>query len=111
MLGLSRTVTGGLEDEAAVNHPGNAVVKCLTVGLDSWKAHKPGGDNNTTNKKNVVRICVELEIISTFSTCPSSRFRPSSRFQRPAQGRARGRDADPQGNPRGQAARREEPLR
>jgi hypothetical protein len=30
--------------------------------------------------------------------------------QRPAQGRARGRHADPQGNPRGQAPRREEPL-
>jgi hypothetical protein len=40
---------GDLEDEAALYHPGNAVVKSVTVGLDAWEAHELGGKNNTTN--------------------------------------------------------------
>jgi hypothetical protein len=40
---------GDLEDEAALDHPGNAVVKTMTVGLDSREAHQLGRDNNTTN--------------------------------------------------------------
>src|ERR1700741_1417783 len=47
-LRLDRTMTGDLEDEAALNHPGNAVVKPLTVSLDPWEAHELGGDNSTT---------------------------------------------------------------
>src|SRR5271166_4617834 len=39
-LCLDRTVPGGLEDKAAVNHPGNAVVKTLTLSLDSWETHR-----------------------------------------------------------------------
>jgi hypothetical protein len=53
-LGLGRTMTGDLEDEAALDHPGNAVVKPVTVGLDPWEAHKVGGYINTTNKNTVV---------------------------------------------------------
>ena len=41
-LRLSRTMTGGLENEAALYHPGNAVVKPLTFGRDPWEAHKLG---------------------------------------------------------------------
>ena len=52
-LRLDRTMTGDLEDEAALDHPGNAVVKPLTVGLDAWEAHELGGNNNTTNAKDV----------------------------------------------------------
>jgi hypothetical protein len=51
---LDRTVTGDLENEAALDHPGNAVVKCLTVGLDSPGTHRLGGDDNTTNRKIVI---------------------------------------------------------
>jgi hypothetical protein len=36
-------MTGGLENEAALDHPGNAVVKPLTVGLDPREAHQCGG--------------------------------------------------------------------
>jgi hypothetical protein len=54
MLGLSRTMTGGLEDEAALDHPGNAVVKPMTVGFDPWETHQLGGDSNTTNGNNVI---------------------------------------------------------
>jgi len=32
-------VPRGLEDKAAVNDPGNAVVKTLTLSLDSWETH------------------------------------------------------------------------
>ena len=35
-------MTGDLENEAALDHPGNAVVKPLTVGLDPWEAHELG---------------------------------------------------------------------
>jgi hypothetical protein len=48
-------MTGGLENEAALDHPGNAMVKPLTVGLDPWETHQLGGDNNTI-KYNVVII-------------------------------------------------------
>ena len=51
---LDRTMTGDLENEAALDHPGNAVVKPLTVGFDPWEAHQLGGDDNTTNRKIVV---------------------------------------------------------
>src|SRR6516225_2743466 len=60
------------EDEAALYHPGNAVVKPLTVGLNPWEAHELGGYDNTTNEKCVIINRVELAIVSTFSTCPSS---------------------------------------
>jgi hypothetical protein len=30
-------MTGDLENEAALDHPGNAVVKPLTVGFDPWE--------------------------------------------------------------------------
>jgi hypothetical protein len=39
-LRLSRTMTGGAKNEAAFDHPGNAVVKPLTVGLNPWEAHE-----------------------------------------------------------------------
>ena len=47
-------MTRSLENETALDHPGNAVVKPVTVGLDPWEAHELGGDNNTTSRKNVV---------------------------------------------------------
>jgi hypothetical protein len=52
-LGLNRTMTGDLEDEAALYRPGTAVVKALTAGLDPWEAHELGGNNNATNRKGV----------------------------------------------------------
>jgi hypothetical protein len=48
MLRLRRAIRGGLENEAALDHPGNAVVKPVTVGLDPWETHELGGDNTTT---------------------------------------------------------------
>jgi hypothetical protein len=48
------------------------VVKPLTVGLNPWEAHELGGYDNTTNEKCVIISRVELAIVSTFSTCPSS---------------------------------------
>ena len=56
-------MTGDLENEAALYHPGNAVVKALTVGFDPWEAHELGGDNNTTNGKNVTLGCIALKLI------------------------------------------------
>src|ERR1700751_6388757 len=56
-------MTGDLENEAALDHPGNAVVKPLTVGLDAWEAHELGGDNNTTNRKNVTLKGIALKLI------------------------------------------------
>ena len=50
-------MTGGLEDEAALDHPGNAVVKPVTVGLDPWETDELGGDNNTTNDNSVTIKC------------------------------------------------------
>jgi len=50
-----------MENEAAVDHPGNAVVKPLTVGLDPWETHQLGGDNNTTNKNNVKK-CIKFDL-------------------------------------------------
>jgi hypothetical protein len=47
---------GDLEDEAALDHPGNAVVKPLTFGFDPWEAHQLGRDSNTTNKNIVIKI-------------------------------------------------------
>jgi hypothetical protein len=35
----------------------------VTVGLDSWQAHQLGGDNNRTNKKNVIRKYIVLQLI------------------------------------------------
>jgi hypothetical protein len=32
-------VPRGLEDEAAIDHPGNTVVKTLALSLDSWETH------------------------------------------------------------------------
>ena len=68
MLGLSRTMAGGLEDEATLDHPGNAVVKPVTVGLDPWETHELGGNSNTTNSNNVIIKCSGRRNIST---CPS----------------------------------------
>jgi hypothetical protein len=42
VLGLDRTVTRGIENVAALYHAGNAVVKTLTLDLDSWEAHQLG---------------------------------------------------------------------
>jgi hypothetical protein len=39
----SRTMTGGMENEATLYHPGNAVVKPVTVGFDPWETHQLGG--------------------------------------------------------------------
>jgi hypothetical protein len=50
-------MTGDLEDEAALYHPGNAVIKPLTVGFDPWEAHELGRDDNTTNRNNVILNC------------------------------------------------------
>ena len=63
-------MTGDLENEAALDHPGNAVVKCLTVGLDPWEAHELGGDDNTTNSNSVTINHIQLGIISTFRPFP-----------------------------------------
>ena len=38
-FGLGGTVTGGLENESTVDHPGNAVVKTLTLSLDAREPH------------------------------------------------------------------------
>ena len=54
-------MTGGLEDEAAVDHSGNAVVKSLTVGLDPWETHQLGA--TLTQQKERYKIVVELQII------------------------------------------------
>jgi hypothetical protein len=56
-------MTGGTKNEAAFGHPGNAVVKPLTVGLSPWEAHELGGDNNTTYRNNVIKIVVEPQLI------------------------------------------------
>jgi hypothetical protein len=56
-------MTGGMENEAALYHPGNAVVKPLTVGLDPWETHQLGGDNNTTNSNNVIKSASPFELI------------------------------------------------
>src|SRR6201987_3774767 len=63
-------MTGDLEKEAALDHPGNAVVKPLTVGFDPWEAHELGGDENTTNSNSVTINHIELGIISTFRPVP-----------------------------------------
>ena len=63
-------MTGDLENEAALDHPGNAVVKPLTVGFDPWEAHELGGDDNTTNTNSVTINHIELGIISTFRPVP-----------------------------------------
>src|SRR6516164_4326089 len=73
-------MTGDLEDEAALDHPGNAVVKPLTVGFDPWEAHELCGEDNTTNSNSVTINPVELGIISTFPTCPSSPPQTSGRL-------------------------------
>src|SRR6516165_2376048 len=50
-------MTGDLEDAAALYHPGNAVIKPLTVGFDPWETHELGEDDNTTNENNVILNC------------------------------------------------------
>jgi hypothetical protein len=47
-------MTGGAKNEATFDHPGNAVVKPLTVGLDPWEAHELGGNINTTHRNSVI---------------------------------------------------------
>src|SRR5271166_1039562 len=64
-LCLDRTVPGGLEDKAAVNHPGNAVVKTLTLSLDSWETHRFRAIY-TTKYKNVLITYAAID----FLTCP-----------------------------------------
>jgi hypothetical protein len=39
----------GLENKAALNHPGNAVIKTLTLSFDPWDTHGIG--SNVHNKK------------------------------------------------------------
>ena len=53
-------MTGGTKNEAAFDHPGKAVVKPLTVGFDPWETHELGGDNNTTNRNNVILNCYRV---------------------------------------------------
>jgi hypothetical protein len=55
-------MTGGLENEAALYHPGNAVVKPLTVSLDPWEAHQLDGESNKTNKNNVTKSASSFEL-------------------------------------------------
>ena len=43
-FGLGGTVASGLENESTVDHPGNAVVKTLTLGLDARKPHGSEAD-------------------------------------------------------------------
>src|ERR1700745_2588582 len=43
-LRLARTMAGDLENKAALDHPGNAVVKPLTVGFDPWETHELRGN-------------------------------------------------------------------
>jgi hypothetical protein len=52
-LALERLYDRSLEDEAALDHPGNAVVKLLTFGFELWEAHQLGRDNNTTNNNTI----------------------------------------------------------
>jgi hypothetical protein len=44
-------MTGGLENQAALYHPGNAVVIALTFGFDPWEAHQLGGATPTQQKE------------------------------------------------------------
>jgi hypothetical protein len=62
-------MTGDLENETALDHPGNAVVIPLTVGFDPWETHELGGDDNTTNRNNVILNCYRAP---NYLTCPSS---------------------------------------
>ena len=55
-------MTGDLENEAALYHPGNAVVKPLTVGFAPWETHELGGSSNTTNGNIVTMIQPSLEL-------------------------------------------------
>jgi hypothetical protein len=66
-------MTGDLENEAALDHPGNAVVKPLTGGFDPWETHELGGDADTTNSNSVTINHIELGIISTFRPVPPFR--------------------------------------
>ena len=45
---FDRAMPRGLENKTALNHPGNAVVKTLTLGLDPWETHGIAG--NVHNK-------------------------------------------------------------
>jgi hypothetical protein len=48
-FGLGGTVAGGLENESTVDHPGNAVVKTLTLSLDAREPH--GSEADCTEQK------------------------------------------------------------
>jgi hypothetical protein len=43
----------GLENKATLNHPGNAVVRTLTLSLDPWETHVIG--SNIHNKE---KMCI-----------------------------------------------------
>jgi hypothetical protein len=55
-------MTGDLEDEAALDHPGNAVVKPVTIGFDPWEAHELGGEDNKTIRNIVIIIASSVEL-------------------------------------------------
>jgi hypothetical protein len=59
-------VPRGLEDEAAIDHPGNTVVKTLTLSLDSWETH---GFRTiyTTKYKNVSIISAAIDYLFDLS--------------------------------------------
>ena len=63
-------MTGDLEDEAALDHPGNAVVKPLTVGFDPWETHEFSGYENTTNKNSVIINYASVELFRLFRPVP-----------------------------------------
>ena len=65
---------GELEDEAALDHSGNAVVKPVTIGLDAWEAHELGGKNNTTNIN--VLIINHMQLRNYFDFSDLSLFAP-----------------------------------
>jgi hypothetical protein len=49
-FGLSGAVAGSLENEPTVDHPGNAVVKTLTLSLDAREPHGREAKSTQQNK-------------------------------------------------------------
>jgi hypothetical protein len=62
-------VAGGLENELTIDHPGNAVVKTLTLSLDAREPHGSEADyieKKRTKDKSVSKIHPRLRYL----TCP-----------------------------------------
>src|ERR1700739_3316191 len=65
-LRLERPMARGLENKAALNHPGNAVIKTLTLSLDPWDTHRIGA-KCTQNKIKKYQYCIAAV---EFLACP-----------------------------------------